>query len=238
MGKLIDGFLAGLLIAIGGGVYLMCENKVVGAVLFGVALLCICYRGYNLYTGKICYIPEKHDKEAVTELFLGLLGNLIGTVMFGLMLAYAVPQMHTAAITACNAKLDQTVLQTFVRALMCGVLIYMAVDIFKKSKTPLGILFCIPVFILSGYEHSIADMFYFSAAKEFSVQAILFILMVIVGNAFGGMLIPVFKQAGEKMKKRPEGNNVIEENNVIEGNNTTEKNNVIEENPGDKKNAE
>lgn len=44
---------AGLLIAIGGSVFLSCENRYIGAMLFSVALLCICYRGYYLYTGKI-----------------------------------------------------------------------------------------------------------------------------------------------------------------------------------------
>ena len=53
---LLYGLAAGILIGIGGTVFLACENKIVGAVLFSVALLCICLRGYALYTGKIGFI--------------------------------------------------------------------------------------------------------------------------------------------------------------------------------------
>ena len=72
--KIISGVIAGILIALGGGVFLACENRYVGAVLFSVALLCICIKQYALYTGKICYIPEKHGKEQFSVLLLGLLG--------------------------------------------------------------------------------------------------------------------------------------------------------------------
>ena len=47
----IYGIIAGILISIGGAVYLAVENKIAASVLFTVALLCICLRGYNLYTG-------------------------------------------------------------------------------------------------------------------------------------------------------------------------------------------
>ena len=64
----VNGILAGILIAIGGSVFLACYgdgslvSRTVGAVFFSVALLCICYKGYSLFTGKVGYIPEKHDK--------------------------------------------------------------------------------------------------------------------------------------------------------------------------------
>lgn len=202
MVKFIDGLIAGLLIALGGGVYLMCENKIFGAIFFGVALLCICIKGYNLFTGKICYIPESHTKDDVSRLLLGLLGNFIAAVFFGYLVAYAVPQMGTAAYTACTAKLAQGAWQTLIRGIMCGVLIYFAVDIYAKNKTPIGIIYCIPVFILSGFEHSIADMFYFGASGIVSVSAIVFILIVIAGNTIGGMLVPVLKMIGAKRCKK------------------------------------
>lgn len=191
----VNGFLAGLLIAIGGGVFLSCENKVVGAVLFSVALLCICYLGFSLFTGKICYMAEKYDKDAWSVLLWGLFGNLIATVLFGYALRYAVPSIGTAAETVCASKLaNQTFLQTLIRGIFCGVLIYLAVEIFKSHKTTVGIIFCIPVFILSGYEHSIADMFYFAASGIVSLQAFGFIWTVILGNTLGGLLIPVLRK--------------------------------------------
>ena len=198
--KILSGVSAGILISIGGSIFLSCENKVVGAVLFSVALLCICYKGYSLFTGKIGFIPEKHDKEAISVLLLGLLGNAIGTVAFGWLLRVAIPSIGAAAETLCQGKLDnQALWQTLVRGVMCGVLMYLAVSIFRDNKTPLGILFCIPVFILSGFEHSIADIYYFAASGIFSLKAFAFLWTVIAGNAVGAVILPLLnlKKAGE-----------------------------------------
>lgn len=194
----VNGVFAGILISIGGAVYLSCDNKYVGAVLFSVALLCICYMGYSLYTGKICYIPEKHTKDEISILLTGLLGNVTATTICGYALTYAIPKLKEAALASCTVKLEQNFLQTVIRAVFCGILIYLAVDIFKKHKTPLGIIFCIPVFILSGYEHSVADMFYFAASGIVSLKAFVFIWLVIFGNTIGGMLIPLLSLLGGK----------------------------------------
>lgn len=196
--KVINGIFAGIIISIGGAVYLSCDNKYVGAVLFSVALLCICYQGYSLYTGKICYIPQKHGKEEFSVLFTGLLGNVLATTACGYALRYAIPKIGEAALNSCNAKLEQAFFQTFLRAVFCGILIFLAVDIFKKFKTPVGIIFCIPVFILSGFEHSVADMFYFAASGIVSLKAFTFIWIVILGNTVGGMLIPALSLIGGK----------------------------------------
>ncbi len=187
--RIINGINAGILISIGGSVFLACENRYVGAGLFTVALLCICYKGYSLFTGKVGYLPEKHGKEEFSVLFLGLLGNAIATILFGYLIAYAVPGIKDTALTICTAKLAQAFPQTFIRGFMCGVLMYLAVSIFRNSKSPLGIIFCIPVFILSGFEHSIADIFYFAASGIVSLKAFAFLWTVILGNAVGAIVL-------------------------------------------------
>ena len=196
--RVLSGISAGILISIGGTVYLSCDNKYVGAVLFCVALLCICYKGYSLFTGKVGYIPEKHGKEEVSVLLLGLLGNAIATIVCGLAIRYILPAAGDVAETICNAKLSQTVPQSFLRGLFCGILMYLAVSIYRDKNTVVGILFCIPVFILSGFEHSIADMFYFAASGIVSLKAFGFIWIIILGNAVGGMLLPVLTGALKK----------------------------------------
>lgn len=195
--KIIDGFLAGLLISIGGAVFLACiipdvpYAKYIGAFFFSTALLCICIKGYSLYTGKIGYLPSKHDKESVSVLLLGLLGNLAGTVAFGYLIAYVFPQLKETALTLCNGKLDQGLFMGFLRAVMCGILVYLAVDIYRADKSVLGIVFCIPAFILSGYEHSIADMFYFATSGIVSLKAFGYLWMIILGNSVGALIIPL-----------------------------------------------
>lgn len=74
---------------------------------------------------------------------------------------------------------------------------FIAVRIFKKKNSALGILFCIPVFILSGFEHSIADAFYLSAASMFNLKAALYVLNVVLGNTAGGLLFPLLMKLKE-----------------------------------------
>ena len=189
--NITDGFLAGMMVSIGGAVLLSCDNRYVGACMFTIALLVICYRGYSLYTGKIGFMAESHTKSDFSALGFGLLGNIIGTLGCGLALSYAFPNIHTKAAAMCDARLAQAFPVTLIRAVFCGILMYTAVVIYKENKSVLGVLFCVPVFILSGFEHSIADMFYLDAALRYSVRSVAFILTVILGNSIGGLLVPI-----------------------------------------------
>lgn len=204
--KVVDGVLAGILISLGGAAYLACVNpdlpyaKFIGAFLFSLALVCICMRGYALYTGKIGLLTEKHTKEDISVLLLCLLGNLIGTVVCGYLIAWVFPSLKETALSLCNGKLEQGYGFGFLRAVFCGILVYLSVDIYRNNKSAIGILLCIPAFILSGYEHSIADMFYFAASGIASFKAFLYLFMIILGNSVGGLLIPVLQLIRPKDK--------------------------------------
>ncbi len=193
--KILNGISAGLMVSIGCAVFLACENKVVGAVLFTVALLVICFRGYSLYTGKIGFIPFSHKKEDFSVLLLGLLGNAIGMITFGLLISVALPNLKEKAIVICSAKLTQTWYQTIIRGLFCGVLMFIAVYVYKENKSIVAIIFAIPTFILCGFEHSVADIGYFAIANTFSFDVVLFILLVVVGNTIGSMILPFLSMA-------------------------------------------
>ncbi len=188
-----ESLCAGILITIGGTVFLSCENKTVGAILFSVALLCICYKGYYLFTGKIGYIVEQHKKQDFLNLAVGLFGNLIATFLLGMLLRAVLPNIGERATEMCSAKLAQLPLYTFIRGFFCGILMYLAVSVYKEKNSVLGVLFCVPVFILCGFEHSIADMFYFGASGIFSARIILFSALVVAGNSLGAMVLPLLK---------------------------------------------
>lgn len=185
----ISGICSGALVGIGGAVYLSCDNKYVGAVLFSVALISICYLGTYLFTGKIGFLAEKFELKTLAQLGVGLVGNFVGATLFGLLAAYAKPQIREAAVMSCQSKLENDFLSAVCLGAMCGILMYVAVKVFKEFKNPIGVIFCIPVFILSGYEHSIADMFYFSAAHMINLDYLSFIAAVVIGNAIGAMAI-------------------------------------------------
>ena len=196
---LIDGVLAGCLVSIGGTVLLSCDNRYLGALLFCIALLAICWFGFNLYTGKVGFLALDHSGKSLRTAYIGLLGNFLGTLAMGFLIALALPALREAALAACEKRLTQLPLQTFLRGCFCGVLMYIAVWTFREKKTVVGILFCIPVFVLSGFEHSIADMFYFSlAGTVFQAKSLLFLLLVVLGNSLGGMAIPLLQLLGGK----------------------------------------
>lgn len=204
------GLCAGVLISIGGTVFLSCDNKYVGAVLFSVALVCICLKGYYLFTGKIGYMTESHKRSDILNLITGLFGNALACILCALLIKITIPAVSVSAEVLCRGKLEnQTVIATFIRAVFCGVLMYLAVSIFRDAKTPIGILFCVPVFILSGFEHSIADIFYFSVSSEFLSRSVLFIITVIFGNSVGGVLLPLISLLGNHKEAKQSAKIII-----------------------------
>ncbi len=196
--SLFGGICAGLMVGIGGAIYLSCENKVVGAVLFSVALLTICYLGMYLYTGKIGLFAEDITPKNAMMLPVGLIGNWIGATGCGLLISYAKPALVDTAKTLCEKKLTLDPLTVLILGTFCGILMYSAVKPWVAKQAVFGIFFCIPTFILCGFEHSIADMFYFAAGRVFEPKRTLFLLLVVLGNTIGGMLIPLLMKIGTK----------------------------------------
>ena len=188
MKEYVKGILSGILIGIGGTVCLSCDNKYFGSIFFSIALLFICIRNYSLFTGKVGFIINDFSSYKLLNLFYCLLGNATGAIISGLAIKFSSINLYQALLINCNNKLEQSILQTLIKSIFCGILMYLAIAIYKENKSKIGILFSIPVFILSGYEHSIANMFYFTVSGIVSTQLILYIFINIIGNAFGSLL--------------------------------------------------
>ena len=184
----VRGILAGLMISIGGYVFLGCENRVVGALFFTVGLITITLFGFDLYTGKVGYWLSQSGAERGQTL-LSLPCNAIGCLLAGL-----ARQPAGAVLALCEARLAKAPLTLLVDGIFCGILIFICVEIYKTRGTVLGILICIPTFILCGFEHSVADIFYFANARIFSGQAVVVVLLVALGNALGALLIPAARR--------------------------------------------
>lgn len=194
-----NSIAAGIFIGIGGSVFLAIENKVVGAIFFTVALLCICQLDLMLYTGKIGFLAFDHSGTEIRNTAVCLAGNCVGTGIAGMAIRYSRPQVIERAVTMMEDKLPVSFGRTFFTALFCGILMYAAVRIYRERQSLSGILFCVPVFILAGFEHSIADMFYAWTALVGGGRTELFLAVVVLGNTVGGLLIPTLKRiSGEK----------------------------------------
>ena len=84
---IVKGILAGLLISVGGTVYLSCESPVVGSIFFTIGLFVICEFGFNLFTGKCGYLTENKPSYLLFLLEVWV-GNLIGCLAGGLAVAH------------------------------------------------------------------------------------------------------------------------------------------------------
>ncbi len=196
---LVRAFLAGIAIGIGGAVFLSCESKVVGAFLFGTGLFTILTFGFYLYTGKVGYIVE-NKPEYIGEVALIWLGNLIGTFVFARLLLFTrIAGIASKAASMCEVKMNDNLVSLFVLAIFCGMLMFIAADGYKKINHETGkclaIFLPVMAFILSGFEHCIANMFYFSLADAWTVKSFGYLLVMTLGNAAGGMLIPLCRKA-------------------------------------------
>ena len=191
--------LAGMMIAIGGAVFLALDNKVLGALFFTVGLFTICTCGFNLYTGKICYVFD-HDKTYALSLPVIWLGNLAGAVLVALLLSLTRqgPAFMEKAASMCEVKLNDSPLSIFILAVFCDILIYVAVDGYKNNPHEAGrylaLFFGVMVFILCGFEHCVANMFYFTMGQAWSVKTFLYLLIMTAGNSVGGVLIPLIRK--------------------------------------------
>ena len=193
---LIKGIYAGIMIGIGGIAYLAIENKIVGSLLFSIGLLTVCMYTMNLYTGKIGYLITNKLKY-LWELISALVGNFIGTFFVGFLIRHSRFDAYiTKAKELSKIKLNDNLLSIFILAVFCGIMMYIAVNSYKTKTDPFGkyipILMCVMTFILCGFEHCVANMFYFSAAGAWSLKTIGYTLMMVLGNSIGAIIFSFY----------------------------------------------
>ena len=199
---LVNSILAGIMIAIGGTIFLSVDNKVIGSLLFAIGLFMIVIRSFNLYTGKVGYIFDNKPSYLVEVLYT-IIGNFIGTFIVGYILKFTRIYMpiHEKALTLVNTKLDDSLISIFILSIFCGMLMYLAVNGYRDMKDTFakyaGVFLCVMVFILCGFEHSIANMYYFSVASLFNSKVFLYLLIMILGNAVGSFIVPL----SDKLKR-------------------------------------
>lgn len=206
MEDLKKAILAGILIGIGGTIYLSLDNKIVGAFLFGIGLFVIVVRQLNLFTGKIGYLIG--NKLSYFKLLgITLLGNFIGTFLVGFILRFTriYTLINEKALTIINTKLDDNLISILILSIFCGLLMYLAVDGFKTTKEDIGkyagVFLGVIVFILCGFEHCIANMYYFAVANVWSFKVLLYLLVMIVGNSLGSFIFPLLMKAKKNILK-------------------------------------
>ncbi len=198
--QICNGILAGIMIGVGGCVSLSSDNKYIGALLFSLGLFAIIQFGFGLFTGKVGYIPLRKPKYLLECLYT-LIGNAIGTFFDAFLLGQTriYPAISEKAMGIVETKINDSYLSMFVMAIFCGLLMFLAVDNARISRTNqghseivAGTLLCIVVFIICGFNHCIADMFYLFLTSRIG-DGLVYLAFVILGNMVGGMLVPFIK---------------------------------------------
>lgn len=201
----IKAVAAGLCISIGAASYLSCDNKIVGSLLFTTGLFTICFFGLNLYTGKIGYVLEmEHPIDCLTIWF----GNAVGCVGGGALIRYAIPSLADVGRTVTVAKLGISIPRAIVLGIFCGMLMYIAVHNYIENPHVLGkcvgIVVCIPAFIICGFEHCIANVVYFTlgirSVSELPAMLVL-TLAVSAANALGAIIFRKLSMAFSREEK-------------------------------------
>lgn len=217
--------LSGIMITVGGAVYMASRTISIGSVnlmwlgafLFSAGLFTICVYGFNLYTGKVGYIAlHFKDTKYIGLVVLICAFNLLTTFLLGIVVAYAFPNIGAEAFKVYAPKLNLPLLKIFISGTFCGLLMFLAVDTWKQGFK-LGVFIFVPVFIFSGFDHSIANSFYNGASfghtlfadesflnpasssfQVFSVKNALLTLTTVLGNGFGGMIVPLLTRKWQK----------------------------------------
>ena len=206
MKTFLNAILAGIALGIAGTVNLSVGGGIPGAFLFGFGLFLILCFSFKLYTGAIGYLVTQ--KRATFFPYMGTLitiwlGNFAGAFLVGLAIQQTrvAEKIVPAAMDLCEVKLTDTWSSVLILAVFCGLLMFIAVDMFRQEHPPLFrfamVFFCVMVFILSGFEHCIANMYYFSVSGCVTSNpgpTMISLLIMTLGNSLGGWFLPLMNR--------------------------------------------
>lgn len=183
--------LAGICIGIAGfgflasGFQSAAYGSAVGAVLFSFGLLTVVGYKLKLYTGTAGFI----NRNEIGDLFLILFGNIIGCLCVGMLARVSPLGIQEAAQKVLQVRMDCGALKCGLLAIGCGFIMTTAVNFARKGQF-LPLLFGVPLFIVCGFPHCVADAFYFLCVpvaflKAHILQVLCVYICIVLGNLIG-----------------------------------------------------
>lgn len=183
---ILKSILAGLLIAMAGWIYLICQNlgldgwnKVIGSFMFSIGLIAVVLLEANLYTGKVGYI---NNKQKLIDGIIIVVVNLLTAFLIGLAFRGSI-----GTSLAMESRLAKSWYRVLADGIGCGICIYVAVEGFKKTKSLIPVILGVMAFILGGFEHCIADAFYYGAS-ELTWLGLGYVGIAVIGNSIGSLI--------------------------------------------------
>lgn len=154
-----------------------------GSILFALGLLAIVGYRLKLFTGTAGFIK----RDEVGTLAIILIGNIIGCFLMGLITRVSPmgDAIQVAATNILNTRISTGVFGCGILAIGCGILMTTAVT-FARQKNFIPLLLSVPLFIVCGFPHCVADAFYYlTIPNSWTVELIGIYLSTVLGNAIG-----------------------------------------------------
>ena len=212
---IVLSIMAGFLIALAGYASTMVSfsvknislSKCLSALIFPMGLILVILLKTELFTGNsLLVIPLINKKINIKSLLINWLlvyiGNFIGSVLLSLLIYRSGSLTNEALVNAfiniANKKVSYNFINLLILGTLCNMLVCTAVFLGVTHKNTLEKIFVIfiPIFlfVLLGFEHSVANMFYLSIGAllgkiNFINLIIHNLLPVTLGNIIGGILI-------------------------------------------------
>ena len=160
-----SALMAGITIGVAGfgylasGVQSEVYGTVVGAVLFSFGLLTVLGYKMALYTGTAGFIK----KNEIGNLLIILLSNILGCLILALLSRLSVMDIQAQAQKVLQLRLETGALRCGFLAIGCGFIMTTTVAFARKGNIA-PLLLGVPLFIVCGFPHCVADAFIFLAA--------------------------------------------------------------------------
>jgi formate/nitrite transporter FocA (FNT family) len=198
--------MAGACIALGGFGF-MSLGGLQGAVIFALGLVVILSLGFHLFTGRVGAInfTEKYNDIRVLNLppifdlfYRNLFWNIVGVGIIALIAIFGgFEDISLKASDLIQKRLELGNLEVFLRAIGCGLIMDLIVNSYKKTESFVAVLLGVPLFIMCGFLHSIAEPFYIMAAipcleSDIILPILLYYLFVVLGNFLGCRIRRIF----------------------------------------------
>lgn len=155
-----------------------------GAILFALGLLSIVGYKLKLFTGTAGFI----QKNEIGSLFTILLGNIIGCLSVALLTSFSpmADAIQSAAANIMSTRLETGAIGCGMLAVGCGLLMTTSVH-FARQKNIFSLLLAVPLFIVCGFPHCVADAFYYLTVpfNTWSAELLVIYLVTVLGNAIG-----------------------------------------------------
>lgn len=204
------GILSGVFISLGGFVSALAMTnvgslglaKVLAGLAFSAGLIMSILANAALYTGSVMklYTYKGNILKFLSKVWFW---NFIGAIaVISALITMQGPVLDTIQTIATN-KCNLTLIDMFNRAIYCNVLVCLAVLFSKKAQSAVDLLVTVTVpvsvFVICGFEHSVANMFYLPFAKLIGaditwVQIVTNLSVVTVGNFLGGVFVASYEQ--------------------------------------------